>query len=212
MNEWNHLLFNLNSLTIYRGLLQDPAVAALLALIGEDPSPSQAQEAQKMAGNYAGLLSALQNSGMSLCDYIYHAALYDDNLFTRTAAKTERVPAALIDAVKHDLRVLAALAYLTPEEVKGLLRVRLPELEAEIDALPAFKTGHSRYFADERDWGNELQALAAFCRENGSGGYARYQAAASDEATMRLLFERCEPPVQAYLTARLQALSGREPV
>ena len=200
MNEWNHLLFDLNAMTVYRGLLQDKGIAALLALIGER------EESCEAAGDYAGLLCTLQRSGMSLCDYIYHAALYDDNPFTRMAASGETIPGYLAAAARHDLRALSQLAYLTPIQLKDLLCTRMPELQAQIEALPDFKTGHYRYFADERDWGNELQALISFCHENGSGGRARYQAAAGDEEAMRRLFDRCEPWIQDYLTDKLQEL------
>ena len=49
-----------------------------------------------------------------------HAALYDDNLFTRMAAAGEAIPTHLAGAVKHDLRALSRLAYLTPEKLKEL--------------------------------------------------------------------------------------------
>lgn len=208
MNEWKHLLFNLNAMTVYRGLLRDKGITELVSLIEKETGSSQ--EACEAAGHYAGLLSILQRSGMSLCDYIYHIALYDDNPFTRLSAAGEAIPGYLAGAAKHDLRVLSELAYLTPEKLKRLLCARLPELQAEIESLPDFKTGHHRYFVDERDWGNELQALGGFCHENGSGGRARYQTAAADEETMRRLFERCEPWVQDYLTAKLQELWTEE--
>lgn len=204
MNEWNQLLFDVNGMTVYRSLLRDEGIAALAALIeGEGEAP---QAAYAAAGHYARLCCVLQHSGMSLCDYIYAAALYNDNLFTRMAADGEHIPADLSAAAKHDLRALSALAYLTPEKLKALLCRRLPELQGQIQSLPDFKTGHSRYFADERDWGNELQAFWEFCRENGSGSRARYQAATADEETMRRLFVQCEPWVQEYLSAKLQQL------
>ena len=88
--------------------------------------------------------------------------------------------------------------------------MRMPALRAEIHALPEFKTGHHHYFADERDWGNELQALVSFYQENGSGSHACYQVAAADEEIMRCLFEQCEPWVQEYLCAKLKELWTKE--
>lgn len=162
------LLFSLRSLSVYRALLQNGVVENLMRLLGDDLPPLQA------AACYGSVLHALQEAGMSLCDYIYSIVLYDSNVFTQLSSRG-LPPGNLLSAVRHDLRALAGLAYLQPADIKSRLCARYPSLGAQIDALPDFPVGHRHFLADESDWSNEIDALREFCIENGCGDEARRQ-------------------------------------
>lgn len=164
MMDTRKLLFSLRSMSVYHKVLENKAVHSLTSLLDETN-----QDPLAAAEQFGALCRELHESGLSLCDYIYTLALYDENPFTRMAASGEEVPAQLVSAVRHDLRALMGLSYLRPQELKNLLKARFPELEEEIGALAPYRTGHDHYIVDERDWANEIEDLAEYCRENGCG-------------------------------------------
>lgn len=150
------MLFAVHSLSVYRALMQDRAVAGLIRLLSDD-----AQTALDAAVCYGTLLETLQKSGLSLCDYIYRAALCDVNGFTRACA-CGRPADEWLPAVRHDLRALAALAYVKPVALKARMCEKFPAFAAQIDALPDYAAEHVRFFADERDWAAEIGAMQEY--------------------------------------------------
>lgn len=197
MNDYTELLFSLHSLSVYRGVLDDPAVRRLLRLLD-----LSARNPMDTADDYGELLRTLQESGLSLADYIYRAVLYDENAFTRLSAQDVPLPETLLDAVRRDLRAIQKLAYLEPDVLRGVMSERCPSLRGPIELLPGYAVAHSHYLTDETDWANEVDSLRDFCRENGCGEDARFNALTADDEAVRRLLETGGPRIRRLLARR----------
>ncbi|RGB68776.1 MULTISPECIES: ATP-binding protein [Oscillospiraceae] len=198
MNDPQQLLFSLRSMTVYRGLLQDPAVKSLLQLLdSRECPPAQA------AKSYGDLFCTLTKAGMSLSDYLYEQVVYDDNLYTRLCAGNKPVPEALLAAARHDLSAIGSLAYLGAQELKSHLRTCYPTLGDAVDALPEYSCEHARFTLHEGDWAAEAEALREFCRDNGYGKFARHHVFVPDE-------DANLAPLESYDPVTLEDLIGYE--
>ncbi|MDI6711056.1 MAG: ATP-binding protein [Bacillota bacterium] len=182
----------LDSLTVCRGLLQDPVLKKLhrvLGVVSEDCS------GHAFISAYADFFHTLlaHNSVRPFADYVVTALLYDDNVYARMAAAADftDLDACLVKAMAHDLDLLQHVAMLsagavkqtaldlwggTPaaEVIEGLpgwdfagRGAAAPDLPGFADLLPAFGGGKA--------WGGLVRELAAFHRRHGAGPFARFR-------------------------------------
>lgn len=183
----------LDSLTVCRGLLQDPVLAKLHRLLGMMPGD----------GNENGFLNAYadfchtlleHNSVRTLETYVVTALLYDDNIFARLASAKESadLDPCLVKAMARDLDLLQHVAMLSAGAIKktalqgwGLKQSAVavikglpewtftgrgaapPDLPGVTDALAVFGT--------EAVWGRSVLELAALHRRLGAGPMARFR-------------------------------------
>lgn len=93
LEENKALRMRLHSLTIFRGLLEDPVVSRLAALLHAQPS-----DAEACADAYCAFAAALYERGGDLSTYLLKAVLEDENLYVRRRRPVRRFPPSLRNA------------------------------------------------------------------------------------------------------------------
>jgi predicted AAA+ superfamily ATPase len=176
---------NLRALLIYRNVLNDQVGQAFLELLSQ-PSANHS-EALRIYGRWFETL-AEKNQGWQ--DYLLDRLLTADNPFSRQVQKTslEKLPAALIQAVKRDLRSLQTLYSYKAEKICEWITQqanfsehlvswadRLPDVKAESSSKKAALQLRSR-LETLTDWADALDDLADYYRQFGTGIFAEYQA------------------------------------
>lgn len=118
----------LQALAVFRTLLSDPVVEALLTCMAHniDGSTWDALEA------YGEFTARLYRGGGDLARYIQRAVEEDDNVYIRAVGRGETPPAYLTASVEEELKTLQAAASLTPEDLA------LPLLKTYQAYLPRF--------------------------------------------------------------------------
>lgn len=118
----NELKTKLESLCLFRDLLKDPVLSALLLYL---ESPTNAA--------YAAFVAALYKAnGGNLSDYVREICENSENVYVKTVGRGETVPAYLREALSEELKTLQQVAELTA----GCLREPL----AYAGFLPGFAT------------------------------------------------------------------------
>lgn len=118
----------LQALAVFRTLLSDPVVEALLACLAHtiDGSTWDALEA------YGEFTARLYRGGGDLARYIRRAVEEDGNIYIRAVGRGETPPAYLTASVEEELKTLQMAASLTPEDLT------LPLLKTYQAYLPRF--------------------------------------------------------------------------
>ena len=108
------LQIRLNSLAIFRALLSDPVVSALLDYL-DSRSGSTAEAVSK----YASFVSALYGTEKrTLAGYIQHIVNNDENAYIRMIGQGKQPWPKMEAQVEQELLVLQAVADLTPEDLR----------------------------------------------------------------------------------------------
>ena len=108
------LQIRLNSLAIFRALLSDPVVSALLDYL-DSRSGSTAEAVSK----YASFVSALYGTEKrTLAGYIQHIVNNDENAYIRMIGQGKQPWPEMEAQVEQELLVLQAVADLTPEDLR----------------------------------------------------------------------------------------------
>lgn len=118
----------LNALAVFRGLLSDPVMEALLVCVGHIVDGAN-WDALRAYGEFA---ARLYRGGGDLARYVQRIMEEDDNVCIRAAGRGETLPAYLAACLEEELKTLQAAASLTPED----LTQSLPEKDAAF--LPRF--------------------------------------------------------------------------
>lgn len=172
MKPIQKMIFQLSSVSVYRGVLQEPVPKALMELLTATIYAHDRPMAFYRA--WGDFFAALCEQGAedSLAGCMSRAVLYDDNCYTRACAAGQPASDTLLAAVQQDLSVLLEAAYVTPKQVWGaskLSNIDLPYV------LPEWNTGTlSTLF--RRGAAQSLALLPTYYRHHGCGMYARYRA------------------------------------
>lgn len=128
--ELHTLESRLQALAVFRALLDDPVVEALLACLAHniDGATWDALEA------YGEFAARLYRGGGDLARYVQRLVEEDDNVYIRAVGRRETPPKYLTDSVGEELKTLQMAADLTPEDLT------LPLLETYKAYLPRFGT------------------------------------------------------------------------
>ena len=101
----------LSSLAVFRGVLRDPVVTALRALLDAD--------GDKRIDAYGAFVSALyETGGVSLTDHLLTLALEDENVYMRARAEDRPANPLLEEAVREELAALQRVGTRRPEDVR----------------------------------------------------------------------------------------------
>lgn len=148
----------LDTLAVFRGILDDPALSALRDYL-----------AQPTSEGYAAFAAALYEANGGALDRHLLALCYaDENICVRMAARGEPLPEHLAAALSAELETLQAVADLTPEKLQALLETDFP--------LPGFTSGGTALaeavteqlaHIDRRGYG-KFAAHHVFLLENGT--------------------------------------------
>ena len=181
MDENKTLRIRLHSLAIFRGLLEDPVVSQLDALLRAQPS-----DAEACVDAYCAFAAALYEKGGDLSAYLLKAVLEDENLYIRRAASGADVPAELAECLRRELCFLQELSRFDGEA----LRIALNDLP-----LPFWRTQKLDFAACYEE---NIRTLPL----HGYGIYAKYHVFTVHNGTII--------PVKHPDPQRLDELSGYE--
>ena len=129
--ELHTLESRLQALAVFRSLLSDPVVEALLACLAHNIDGAN----WDALGAYGRIYRpARTGGGGNLAGYIRRLVEEDDNVCIRAVGRGETPPAYLMDSVAEELKTLQMAADLTPEALT------LPLLRTYQSYLPRFGT------------------------------------------------------------------------
>lgn len=195
-----HTLRRVEGLHVFRGVLQDEIGRSFLNLLSILAVEGRAGDRDAIIASYAQLFSLLAGEvelrkeptvGDPWQNHLLDRLLSDENPFSLKAqrASFDTMGPSLIEACRHDLRVLRKLFDLDEAGVFDLLRERLGDDIRDLvpwDALrPACSDAESaggtvveikRKFASEARWEGLLEALARHFATAGAGIYATFRA------------------------------------
>lgn len=128
--ELHTLESRLQALAVFRSLLSDPVMEALLACLAHNIDGAT----WDALGAYGEFAARLYRGGGDLTRYVQRLVEEDDNVCIRAVGRGETPPAYLTDSVEEELKTLQMAADLTPEDLT------LPLLETYRAYLPRFGT------------------------------------------------------------------------
>ncbi len=203
MKQIQETKFRLSSLTVYREAAKDPVIRNLISLLSEQFS--DVYEAAEKYAEFYSLLAGSESSG-DLTEYLYHTALYSDNIFTRRAARGElsTLSENIYSAAARDLETLWYGAAITAEDIKDNLSSAYPSYGDMFSSLPNYDNLPPAHL---KNWGEDIKFFAEFARLHGYGIYAQYRSfllAAGQDGRINL------DPVQNPDGIRLRDLKGYE--
>lgn len=180
MNDLTTINLQLNSLTVYRTLLQDETVARFARVL----NAAQSGSFDMFLESYGAFLQQLsmESGSFDFAAHMEQLIRFDDNAFTRAAAQggSEDGYASLRKAALFDLEVLHEIVAVTSAELKKSVYVKAKDLEANIVArLPEYYTDLSLLLKGAE---KALVSLESFHRKNGYGAFARFGAFRWDHA------------------------------
>lgn len=110
----NELHIRLSSLAIFRALLRDPVVSALM-----DYLSSRENGTAQAVSKYAAFVSSLYGTEKrTLAGYIQHIVNNDENAYIRMIGKGAKPWPEMENQVERELEILQAVADLTPEDMR----------------------------------------------------------------------------------------------
>ena len=110
----NELHIRLNSLAIFRALLSDPVVSALLDYLN-----SREKATSEAVSKYAAFVSSLYGTEKrTLAGYIQHIVNNDENAYIRMIGQGKQPWPEMEAQVERELEILQAVADLTPETLR----------------------------------------------------------------------------------------------
>lgn len=189
INKLSPALLALDSLSIYRGLLEDSVISRLKALLS--CLTTTAIDLREVINVYNDFYFELAKSGtISLKEYVIDKLIFDDNLFTSKIHSFENLAAytTIEKAVVQDLMGLQLVSQLESTLLKAeIIRLlsnssydafieRLPDWISESQACesPSHIRRIKERFYGSHHWDECLNELKQFYKNNGSGVFARY--------------------------------------
>lgn len=187
----------LDSLAIFRKLLEDQVLKNLYALIDYLCRVVQEDfDAGKFINLYNDFFYSLVSEGtLSLSEHLINLILYHESPYSLAIEKGDMKMAGQLErAAAKDLESLELVARLSPAETKDkAMKFCKTGLESSaVEALPEWelpgaskgRDGHKslhtaamkELFSSGRPWGQCLGELAEFHRKHGSGVFSRYKA------------------------------------
>ncbi len=172
MKPIQKMIFQLSSVSVYRGVLEQPVPKALSELLTATIYANQQPMAFYRA--WGDFFAALCEQGAedSLAECMAQTVLYDENPYTRACAGGDTVSETLSMAVVQDLSVLIRAACVSPDEVWEA--AKLDSLNLPF-VLPRWNAGPlPKLFRNGAAYA--IPVLTDYYREHGCGMYAKYYA------------------------------------
>ncbi len=172
MTKTEEYALRLSSLSVYKGVLERSVPKAFLRLL-----LSVNSEPRKFLSEWGSFFSLLCERGCQdgLRTYITKAALYDENSFSKAAARGAqgRLAESVISAARRDIEIIVSASGLPAEQIIRDYKYR-SEIEGIADTLPMWKAGEPLPQLSDID--SAVSRSAEFYRKNGCGMFARYKA------------------------------------
>jgi len=174
------------SLVLYQSIGQATPGQAFLALLDTLSQGDKAGDTFRLAvlRAYGAWFQTLADRPQTWQTYVLEQVCSSDNPFTRQVQRQSlaALPDALIQAARHDLRLLQSLHNVTSQQIAGWVQSAaggstLPPVwslaeTGETSTLPAIAI----HIRQQTDWGNALEALATYHQQWGVGRFAQYRA------------------------------------
>ena len=174
MNDLNTVSLQLNSLTVYRSVLEDETVSRFLRVL----KSAQSGDIALFCEAYGAFLQSLSlvNDSLDFSAHLEQLLRYDENAFSRTAAgKSKRESySALKNAAEFDLEAIVSVANIAAKQLKNaLLESNEGEQKELIARLPEYANQSNFFQAGAK---SVLASLESFYEQNGYGVFARFGA------------------------------------
>ncbi|MBK5245878.1 MAG: ATP-binding protein [Peptostreptococcaceae bacterium] len=116
------LFFQLETLVIFRDLLQDPVIGKLKALVTADclykvDEFNKAPQISVNPGPYSSFAAELFKQSSSLSKYILKAVLNDENIYLLSKAQCKQVPKSLEKSLLCELKILEEISQISPANI-----------------------------------------------------------------------------------------------
>lgn len=164
MSSVSLLKLKLSALSVYNGLLESELIDSFGKLLD-----SMSKAPDKFAKSWGKFFSVLSANGYadSFSDAVFNTVIYDDNIFTRTAAGGDISPiqSQTMTAVNNDIDTLNEIAQISPEMLIEAYPRKSEFGENPFDILPRWECGSKVMTAEE---------MTEYHASNGCGEYARY--------------------------------------
>lgn len=187
----NNAVMTLDSLCIYRNLLEDPVLRSYRALLGNVRDGADPDMFAELYAAFFNLLAA-KTADVNLTAYAAGRIILDENPFTLAFAghAPEETQMLLSRAAQRDLALLQAAVSLTPGAIKNYHLTARPvgAWGKMIEGLPEWKVGREAGPEDSAagpvknlllsggSWSDRIADLQEFHREHGSGSFAGHYA------------------------------------
>lgn len=121
------LNMKLNSLTVFRGLLSDPVIKSMQAMM----DALEEKEMQSQIAAYCDFAAALYQETPDLGVYVNNLILSDENFYIKEKARGARISPVIKACLKSELGILQELSQVTSESVKAAISYKgfLPDWE-----------------------------------------------------------------------------------
>ena len=151
---WEQGRLWLNSLALFRALLEDPAVAAFSDLLdsADRPLPERVSRLARFA-------ALLYQTDANWSRALLNKTLADENLYMTLAGAGEEIPAHLEQALERELPLLQKLSRITPEQLAALIAAPF--------ALP-------RWTTEPLDFSGAYRERLEHLSQRGYGVYAEF--------------------------------------
>jgi len=174
LSDLSKVNLQLNSLTVYRAILEDETVTRFARAL----NAAQGGVASVFCESYGSFLHSLSQVEESLdfSAYLEKRLRYDDNAFSRAASQKQKgeQERPLRNAAAFDLSAIASISTVSAQQLKQVVLAHAESQEAGlITSLPEY-TRKSDFFRAGVD--HALAELEAFYRANGYGVFAQYGA------------------------------------
>jgi len=181
----------LDSLSTYRGLLQDKVLNKLNGLLKY--ILSEEKELSTIINTYNDFYYCLINSNTTntFKSYIINCILFDNNVFSKTAEIKDfnSIHNCIKSAVNNDLLCLQKISELLAEDIKSYLKESNLQWDFEVNAIMALPEWNFEDYTSSNselnnifdelntseDWTLCIKKLADFYKENGIGIFAKYK-------------------------------------
>ncbi|BAU65145.1 hypothetical protein STA3757_25240 [Stanieria sp. NIES-3757] len=139
----------------------------------EANTPITALDCLQVYGYWFRTLAAQNQSWQ---DYLITQILLDQNPFSQQVQTTplEKLPPALIDAVKHDLRILQQICQYDSKCFSKWVQVASQSTFTPI--CWQLETSLNTFLHDRKNWTEAISDLANYYRQHGTGIFAQYHA------------------------------------
>ena len=164
MNELLLLNYKLLTLSVFKNVLNDRAIKALLGVFAY--SSKSLSEALIYYSNFLKILYESEFES-DFCAYLNDLIKHDENIFTKKAASNEIIDKNILNAVKCELKIFDELSNVTSHKIKEILKNQFSESGEIVDLSGDFKSDGHSITKDE---------LIAYVRVHCFGVYAKYGA------------------------------------
>lgn len=164
MNELLFLNFKLLTLSVFKNVLKDPAIKALLGVFAY--SSKSLSESLIFYSNFLKILFESEFEG-DFTKYLNDLIKHDENVFTKNVARGVDLNENIANAAKSELDILSELFLLDTNKIKEILKSQFKDSEKIVELLGNYCTGEKCIGFD---------GLCTYLKQNCYGAYAKYGA------------------------------------